>query len=1820
MQHSTIIIRMIFLLSLGFAQTQIGDDIDGEKAGDWFGVKVTISDDGNRIAIGGEKNTGNGTAVNPSGHVRVFHLTNGSWTQLGSDIDGEGQNDLFGWPVSLSSDGSRLAIGADNNDGGGIDAGHVRIFEYNGANWVQLGSDIDGEAAGDKSGYTVSLSGDGNRVAIGGRYNDDGGNQAGYIRVFEYNGANWVQLGSDIDGEAAGDVFGSSVAIDEDGSHFAAGAAGNDDGGNNAGHVRIFEYNGNNWVQVGSDIDGEAANDRSGEAVSIDSDGDRVAIGAPGNDGSGNNAGHVRIFEYNGANWVQVGSDIDGETANDVSSELGSIAMDSDGDYVVIGAYGNDGGGNNAGHARVYKYENNSWSAVGYDIEGEAAGDQSGFSVAIDSDGDRVIIGAWLNDGTGIDAGHARVYDPHDLTSPTITDVNLANDNSYADVTFSEAVYSTNGGSGALEVSDLELLFTQNNGDATNVSVSSIKQADNTDANSASALAGGEKTIRVFLTITGCPSGVEQIRFQAEANSIYDPFGNMMATGVPSTPENLNTSCPPTIELTTITSDNSTISVTWSELVYNTNAGNGALEESDFSLSIVGGVATVAPTPSSISVNNNVYTLGLNLTGTPSGGETLTVVPSSATAIYDATGGAASTTQSNNSVKLNDKLSPTITNTTIASNNSTITVTWSEAVFGSTGGTGNVEVSDYIFSLAGGVATLGSTTPTSIDLNGTDMTLGLSISGAPNGTEVLTVNPINNTSIFDGSDNAAINNQSNNTVNLNDQSPPTIVITAAEGVDGFSSRDATISLTFTVNEATTNFIEPDVTVSNGTLSSFRSVSNTVYTATLTPSAHGEVTIDVGQNTFTDANGNNNIAAEQFNWFYDIQGPTIIFNPVNGSTGIALNSNITIEFSEPIRHLDNGEITDANVDALIRLKTPIHSGTDIGFDATIDAAKQVITIDPTANFAYAQTVWVGIGESVEDEVNNAIISAAASFTTTDTNRAPVLYTIGNQTTFEDVAISLVLSATDADGEGITFSASASDTNVTVAVIDSLLTIYPGLNWHGAANITVMATDSGPGSLTDSETFTLTVRPVNDTPTDIVLSPDSVKENLSSGIFIGRFTTADVDTGESFIYNLVSGNGTNDADNDKFTIVNDSLRANAVFDYETKDSLNIRILTKDLGGLAYTENMVVYVIDTPDPVIASSTPTLTFGDVIVTRTNTKSLTINSAGTDTVVIDSVTVSGKGFALTDRTYPVKVAPGLSTDFEFSFGPDTLGQFSGNAIFHAEYASGIRQIILEGIGVNDTIPPVITHTVTPIPTNENQNVTITVPVTDENKITDVTLHYRIGGNTATFNQAASSNGDGTYSATINSANIGINGLAYYHTATDEYNNLRIGDTLSVKVQYGKNVLNSSASGSAYPNGIPKSRWRLISIPTHLDLSTINETLGDELVQEAGEQTWRLFEDQGNANWIEAQDIKIGKGYWLQQRIKDDLSFSVGSGKSVDLRNHTIRIPAGWSLIGNPYPFDISINTDKTKLYGPLTYGKSGLEGWDGEVTTLSPWEGYAVYNRTNDSLSVELNALPLATSIKTEDELNGWQIVLKVDNGEYGDLFNVIGQRSSASEQLDLWDKPEPPKLEKYIALEMNRPSWGIDVPFTTDIRPIDQDNDSWTMTINTKDVNGPISLDAELIGNLNPGITVSLFDPIERRSYPLFGDSKIQFKRIRDEYDYPFTVLVGTSEYIKGKTADLIAQLPESFSLGQNYPNPFNPITRIPFTVPVPSHIQLTIYNLMGREVASLANRWYDMGQFHITWDGRDNQGNPLSSGMYFYSLESTDFRKAKKLILLK
>ncbi len=262
----------------------IGNVINGEATGDGSGGSVSMSADGSIVAIGATSNDGNG---NNSGHVRVYALDSGTstWVQMGQDIDGEAADDLSGWSVSMSASGSIVAIGAVGNDGNGSgsNSGHVRVYEYNGTTWIKLGQDIDGEATGNVSGWAVSISASGSIVAIGAIYNDG----KGHTRVYEYNGTAWVQIGQDIDGEATGDASGWAVSISASGSIVAIGAVGNDGNGGNSGHVRVYENISGTWVQIGQDIDGEAADDlsfsagdNSGHSVSISADGSIVAIGA----------------------------------------------------------------------------------------------------------------------------------------------------------------------------------------------------------------------------------------------------------------------------------------------------------------------------------------------------------------------------------------------------------------------------------------------------------------------------------------------------------------------------------------------------------------------------------------------------------------------------------------------------------------------------------------------------------------------------------------------------------------------------------------------------------------------------------------------------------------------------------------------------------------------------------------------------------------------------------------------------------------------------------------------------------------------------------------------------------------------------------------------------------------------------------------------------------------------------------------------------------------------------------------------------------------------------------------------------------------------------------------------------------------------------------------------------------------------------------------------------------------------------------------------------------------------------------------------------
>eukprot|EP00559_Dactyliosolen_fragilissimus_P000999 CAMPEP_0184857344 /NCGR_PEP_ID=MMETSP0580-20130426/2511_1 /TAXON_ID=1118495 /ORGANISM="Dactyliosolen fragilissimus" /LENGTH=399 /DNA_ID=CAMNT_0027352901 /DNA_START=210 /DNA_END=1406 /DNA_ORIENTATION=+ len=319
------------------------------------------------------------------------------WRQLGSDIHGYDGDDQSVWSVSLSDDGRIVAIGVP----GGFTTdpmrgGHVRVYKYEFANWSQLGSDIDGEANNDGNGVSVSLSADGQIVGMGAPGNDVNGLNSGHVRIFKYEANDWSQVGSDIDGKA-GDKYGSAISLSSDGSIVAISSIGNE------GHVSIFKYESDDWFQQGSSIYGEAAGDRSGFSLSLSSDGSIVAIGAVSNDVNGNCSGHARVFKYESNMWLQLGSNIDGEGERDGFGY--SISMSSDGSIVAIGAVGHDGIGQDSGYVRVFKYASNAWRQLGSDIVGQAAGDNFGASVSLSHDGLTAAIGAPLNDFNGQNSG-----------------------------------------------------------------------------------------------------------------------------------------------------------------------------------------------------------------------------------------------------------------------------------------------------------------------------------------------------------------------------------------------------------------------------------------------------------------------------------------------------------------------------------------------------------------------------------------------------------------------------------------------------------------------------------------------------------------------------------------------------------------------------------------------------------------------------------------------------------------------------------------------------------------------------------------------------------------------------------------------------------------------------------------------------------------------------------------------------------------------------------------------------------------------------------------------------------------------------------------------------------------------------------------------------------------------------------------------------------------------------------------------------------------------------------------------------------------------
>ncbi len=362
---------------------QLGPTIPGLTASEQMGRSAAISDDGNRILVGAP-NSSAGASL--SGQVRAFEWSGSAWVQLGQDINGFESSLLLGDDkgIAMSGNGQRIALGTPRSGPGSF--GSVIVYELSGNTWVKIGQEII-PAATSQFGTAVSLSTNGSRIAIGGPL---GGGRA---EVYELVGNSWTQMGASLVGTSP-DRLGFDVSLSGDGTRLMASLQGANGG---AGRIRVYDWNGSAWTQVGNDMDGRQG---FGLNASMSRDGARV-VGYSALSGD-----YAAVFELVGNSWVQMGSEFAIPGAFNVYQ---NVDLSASGNRLVVGSI--TGGVNSNGTVSIYDWNGSSWAQVGMDVSGDHAVAHLGWSVAISANGGRVVAGMQGYNGPGGNgSGGAKVF------------------------------------------------------------------------------------------------------------------------------------------------------------------------------------------------------------------------------------------------------------------------------------------------------------------------------------------------------------------------------------------------------------------------------------------------------------------------------------------------------------------------------------------------------------------------------------------------------------------------------------------------------------------------------------------------------------------------------------------------------------------------------------------------------------------------------------------------------------------------------------------------------------------------------------------------------------------------------------------------------------------------------------------------------------------------------------------------------------------------------------------------------------------------------------------------------------------------------------------------------------------------------------------------------------------------------------------------------------------------------------------------------------------------------------------------------------------
>lgn len=328
---------------------QLGDSIAWPDAYETLGQAVAISGDGSTIVAS--------TGL----YVSVYTLVGGTtWQQKGTPINRGayyvGNNQ---YTVGISYNGGTIVLGSPTlNTASGTRSGAVRVYDWSGGAWALRGEEIQGKSQYEWLGYSVGISSDSSRVAMGGvqpSYTGSAGGP-GVVRVYQWSGSAWQQVGADITGPHVASSFGHCLSISPNGGHLVVGSPQESNGAlSYAGGARAFRWDGGSWQQMGSAFLGTEASQYMAWDVDISSYGMSIIIASPYKHLDGmSDVGEVQVYMWDpvAVDWVIKGPTIRGTHDSELLGS--SVAISEAGDVYVIGSIGFSVYDTNAGRVQAY--------------------------------------------------------------------------------------------------------------------------------------------------------------------------------------------------------------------------------------------------------------------------------------------------------------------------------------------------------------------------------------------------------------------------------------------------------------------------------------------------------------------------------------------------------------------------------------------------------------------------------------------------------------------------------------------------------------------------------------------------------------------------------------------------------------------------------------------------------------------------------------------------------------------------------------------------------------------------------------------------------------------------------------------------------------------------------------------------------------------------------------------------------------------------------------------------------------------------------------------------------------------------------------------------------------------------------------------------------------------------------------------------------------------------------------------------------------------------------------------------------------------------